>query len=260
MNKLLSMEGKILYLPLCKVRQGPMNRRRNALRLQELAASIRDVGILQPLTVRKEGDLFIVVSGNRRLMAAKMAGLGEVPCILLDVDPADVELVSLIENLQREDLHYFEEARLMQQYLIHSGLTQAKAARKLGRSQAAVANKLRLLNHSPRVRQALEESGLTERHARALLRVHGEEERLMVLRELVERQYTAVRSERFIDVYLKNRAASTDVRLLDRDIRLLLRRIAEDTRIMNASGIRAECEKQEEDGAITLTLRIDTRA
>ena len=157
----ISSEGRVLYLPVHLLHPGQTGRGKPTALLQELAASIRELGILQPLTVRKTGDSYQVVSGNRRLMAAKMAGLGEVPCLITRADGADAELIALTENLQREDLGYFQEAEYLQAYLAHSGLTQAQAAKKLGRSQSAIANKLRLLQHSPKVRQALLDNGAT---------------------------------------------------------------------------------------------------
>ena len=196
--------GRILYLPLHLVQPCRPERGRNVPSLQELAASVAQVGVLQPLTVRKNGREFLIVSGNRRYVAARMAGLGEVPCILLDVDPADEEMIFLAENLQREDLGYFEEAECLRRYLDKSGMTQGQAAKKLGRSQSAVANKLRLLSHPASVRQALTEAGLSERHARELLRVTGEKARLTVVAELKKKGLSVAQTQRYIDVFLQN--------------------------------------------------------
>ncbi len=250
------MNGKILYLPLRMVQPGAVGRQRPTAALQELAASIQQVGILQPLTVRKSGNQYVVVSGNRRLSAARMAGLGEVPCLLLDLAQQDAELISLTENLQREDLHYFDEAELLQQYLRHSGLTQSQAAKKLGRSQPAVANKLRLLQHSPRLRQALRESGLSERHARELLRVQGEQPRLKVLSEITERRLSVSQTERYIDAYLSNSTPSAQERLRRRDTRLFLERVTRDAASLKGSGVAADLCRQEDSGEIVLTVRI----
>ncbi len=252
----IHLEGRILYLPIHLVKPGQPGRGRPTTLLQELAASIGEVGVLQPLTVRKIGESFLVVSGNRRLMAAKMAGLGEVPCLLLDVEEEDAELIALTENLQREDLEYFDEAELLQEYLRHSGLTQAEAAKKLGRSQSAVANKLRLLQHSGKVRMALRESGLSERHARELLRVQGETERLSVLEELRRRRLSVAQTERYIDTYLQNQAVSGNQRYRRRDTRLFLERVAKDTELLRSAGVNAELEQQESGEEILLTVRI----
>lgn len=249
----MTPQGRILYLPIRLVQAGPSHRSRETVQLQELAGSIRQVGILQPLTVRKCGEQFTVVSGVRRLMAARMAGLSEVPCILLDVDTASSVLISLTENLQREDLHYFDEAECLQKYLIESGLTQAQAAKRLGRSQSAVANKLRLLCLSPRLRQALRERGLSERHARALLRLSGEAQRMAVLEEISEKGLTVAQTERFIQVYLQN-ADVPDEKFQQRDARLFFGRVAREAETLRRQGV-AELQTRQCDGELVLTLQ-----
>lgn len=252
----ITLEGRILYLPLHLVRREATARSVSGTGLQELAASIRQLGVLQPLTVRRNGEFFQVVSGNRRLLAARIAGLGEVPCILLDVDAADAELVGLTENLQREDLDYFEEALCLRRYLDRSGLTQAQAAKKLGRSQSAIANKLRLLKLTPPVRQLLSEHALSERHARELLRVPTETEQLVVLRELIARHLSVAQTERYIDAYLQNSATQGPARLRRRDARLLLERIHRDAELLQQSGVDAAVQESRQPDGILLTLHI----
>lgn len=252
----LNSEGRILYLPLHLVKPGQPNRGRTTAQLQELAASIGQVGILQPLTVRKNGEHFTVVSGNRRLMAARLAGLGEVPCLLLEVEDQDAELISLTENLQREDLHYFDEAELLQKYLCHSRLTQSQAARRLGRSQSAIANKLRLLQHSPKVRSALRERNMSQRHARELLRISGETERLQVLEVMADKHMSILQAEKYIDTYLKNHATQGEERYKLRDTRLFLQRLDQDTRLLQSAGIPAHMLQTQEGEELVLTVRI----
>lgn len=256
MSYTMNMEGRILYLPLHLVRLGQPSRGKTTVQLQELAASIEAVGILQPLTVRKTGDTFTVVSGNRRLMAARLLGLGEVPCLLLEVEDQDAELIALTENLQREDLHYFDEAELLQKYLCHSGLTQQQAARRLGRSQSAIANKLRLLQHSPKVRQALREKRLSQRHARELLRVSGEVERLQVLSVMADKRMSIVQAEKYIDAYLQNRQNPSDSRYRLRDTRLFLQRLNQDTQLLQSAGIPARMLSRKEGEDLVLTVTI----
>lgn len=249
-------EGKILYLPLHMVRPGKNGRIQVSPQMQELAASIGEVGILQPITVRKDGEHYTVVSGNRRLMGARMAGLGEVPCLLTTVPEADGELIGLTENLQRQDLHYFEEAEIIQKFLCRSGMTQQEAAKRLGRSQSAIANKLRLLQHSPKVRCALREQGLSERHARELLRVSGENARLLVLEVMAEKRMSIAQAERYIDTYLSNQQHSGDMRYRLRDARLYLQRLDQDTALLRNVGIAAQMERREDEQEIVLTVRI----
>ena len=249
-------EVRILYLPLRLLKSEGKCRESNMVSLQELAASIRQVGVIQPLTVRKQGESYAVVSGHRRLLAARMAGLGEVPCILLNLDPGEELLISLTENLQREDLDCFQEAELLREYLKASGLTQEQAAKKLGRSQSAIANKLRLLQHSEKVRGILTEHGLGERHGRELLRIQGEEARLAVLGEIIARGLSVAQTVSYIDVYLQNHRESGTARYQRRDTRLFLQRMARDTEILRAAGVRAELEQEKHDGEVVVTLRI----
>ena len=253
-------ERRLLYLPVRLVQPGASERGRTTVALQELAASIREVGVLQPLTVRRQNGQFVVVSGNRRLLAARIAGLGEVPCIVTEAGPTDRVLIALTENLQREDLSYFDEAELLRQYLRRSGLSQAQAARRLGRSQSAVANKLRLLGHTPRVRQALQEQGLSERHARELLRVTGESARLAVLSAISGRRLSVAQLETYIDAYLRNGLPPASEKLRRRDIGLFLDRVARGADALRTGGVRTELAYREEPDQIVLTVRIEKRA
>lgn len=230
---LSTIDGRLLYIPLRILKPGNLQRTRETLALQELTASVAEMGILQPLTVKKQGEGFQVVSGNRRLMAARQVGLGEVPCILLQVEESETELMGLLELLQREDLHYLEEAEYLKEFLRRSGLTQAKAAKKLGRSQSAVANKVRLLSHPAPIRQLLREKGLHERHARELLRV-PEGARQEVLLEIARRNYSIAQTEQFIDRFLSGVPSPQDGLSLRRDMRMFLQRIARETELLSA--------------------------
>ena len=225
----LMESGRILYLPTEQLRPNPSQPRKifDSDGLQELAAGIQNYGILQPLTVRRRNGEYELVAGERRLRAAKLAGLTEVPCILLTVDEQLSSMVALVENLQRRDLDYIEEAeglaRLMRQY----GLNQEQAAAKVGKSQSAVANKLRLLRHSPAVLAALRENGLSERHARALLRLPTEQERMAALAVIVKQQMNVAKTEEYIEALLTKKKQPEEPKkgirkLIVRDVRLFL--------------------------------------
>ena len=170
--------GRVIYLHPDVLHPNPNQPRKRFSPdgLEELAASIREHGVLQPLTVRKVDGSFELVSGERRLRAARMAGLSEVPCIVIDVDGVCSSLLALVENLQRRDLDFLEEAMALDRLIHTYDLSQEEAARRIGKSQSAVANKLRLLKLSPRLLDRLRQNGLTERHARALLRLETEEQ------------------------------------------------------------------------------------
>ena len=195
-------EGKrVLLLPAADIRPNPRQPRRvfEEAGLRELASSIRRHGILQPLTVRRMPEGWELIAGERRLRAARMAGLETVPCIEATADDGESALLALVENLQRQDLHYFEEAAAIAAYLKETGATQEETAAQLGRSPSALANKLRLLRLSPACREILVQNGLTERHARALLRLEDEEERLSAVRHLADRQLNVAQAEQYIE-------------------------------------------------------------
>lgn len=258
--------GRILYLPVGQIHPNPSQPRKifDADGLQELAGSIRTYGILQPLTVRRRNGEYELVAGERRLRAAKIAGMTEVPCILLTVDEEQSGMVALVENLQRRDLDYIEEAqglaRLMRQY----GLNQEQAAARVGKSQSAVANKLRLLRHSPAVLSALRENGLSERHARTLLRLPTEEERLAALAVVIRQQMNVAKTEEYIDSLLARKRQPEPKKgirkLIVRDVRLFINSVNHNLDLIRGAGIRAEASQEETESEIVLTIRLPKRA
>ena len=141
--------GRVVFLPARSIRPNPAQPRKtfdeNAL--SELTESIRCHGVIQPLSVRRTGTGYELIAGERRLRAAQAAGLSEIPCIVMTLDDAESGLVALVENLQRQDLHFIEEALGISRLIRSQKLSQDQAARMLGKSQSAIANKLRLLRH-----------------------------------------------------------------------------------------------------------------
>ena len=184
-KKGLFESGRVLFLPVDAIQPNPSQPRRafDQPALEELASSIQELGVLQPLTVRRREGQWELVAGERRLRAARMAGLETVPCLSIQTDSQSSSLLALVENLQRCDLHYMEEAAAIAKLISTYEMSQEEAARSLGRSQSAVANKLRLLRLSPACVELLRQHDLTERHARALLRLEGEAARLAALRQ-----------------------------------------------------------------------------
>ena len=196
--------GGILYLRLDELAPNPVQPRRSfePAELEELSASIKNYGILNPLTVRLRAGKYELVAGERRLRAARMAGLREVPCILLDVNMEDAGLIALIENLQRKDLDFIEEAQGLSRLIRMFGMSQEEAARRIGKSQSAVANKLRLLKLPQDVLDALRDNGLTERHGRALLRLPEDEQRREALQYIVDNGLTVAATDAYIEALL----------------------------------------------------------
>ena len=256
---------RVLYLSTNALRPNPHQPRRDFDEgtLRELSESIRRYGILQPLTVRSTAEGYELIAGERRLRAAKMAGLREVPCLLARSSEEESALLALIENLQRRDLHYFEEAEAIAQLIALCGLSQEQAAEKLGKSQSAVANKLRLLRLSPPCVSALRENGLSERHARALLRLADEEDRLRALGVIAARGYNVAQSENYIEKLLAAKQKTPPPRLptyVIKDVRIFLNTIRRSIDVMQRAGVQADVQRQDSEEDILLTIRIPKRA
>ena len=231
-----------------------------------LAESIRQYGVLNPLTVRRTGNGgYELVAGERRLRAARVAGLTDVPCLLINADGEDSSVIALVENLQRRDLDFFEEANGFKRLIEQFGLTQEEAARKVGKTQSAVANKLRLLRLSQQNMELIRCNNLTERHARALLRLNDEADRINVTNYIIEHELNVSRTEEYIDEFLKAKenpqpvveaeGGQRVVRLF-KDVRFFLNTLNRAVGVMVDAGIGATVKQQESDDGLTLTICI----
>lgn len=227
-------------------------------KLLELSQSIKENGILQPLTVRKVKNGYELVAGERRLKASKIAGLATVPCIVCDYDDTQSAVFAVLENLQRNDLNFFEEAEGISQLINTLGLTQEEVARRLGKSQPAIANKLRILKICDRQKQIIIEAGLTERHARALLKIDSTELRDRTLAYVVLKKFNVAQTEDFIRNLLENTATEKKKERLVvvRDVRLFANTIQKAIMLMQQSGIDAKSTKREGESFIEYTVRI----
>ena len=246
--------GRVVFLPARSIHPNPSQPRKifrpDALR--ELADSIRIHGILQPLSVRRVGMSYELIAGERRLRAGQLAGLTEIPCIIMNMDEKESGIAAMIENLQRQDLDFIEEAMGISSLMQLGSLSQEQTARILGKSQSAIANKLRLLRHSPQVLEALREGGLTERHGRALLRLPDEPAKLEAIREILRQGMSVARTEAYIDSLLKGREKGPEKTNVGVFLNNLTKTLA---RIQN-SGVAAVSERRETEDQIVLTITI----
>ncbi len=246
--------GRVVFVPERCIRPNPAQPRKvfreDALR--ELSDSIRQHGILQPLSVRRMGNSYELIAGERRLRAARLAGLTEIPCIVMSMDEKESGLAAMIENLQRQDLDFIEEARGIAWLMEHWSMSQDQAAKLLGKSQSAIANKLRLLRHSEQVITAIREGGLTERHARALLRLPSEQEKLQVISTVVQLGMSVARTERYIEQRLEGKQDKPTAPNLG----LFLNNINQSLARFQMSGISAVSERRETEAEIVLTITI----
>ena len=259
--------GGILYLRADELSPNPVQPRRrfDDEALAELSESIKTYGILNPLTVRLRGGKYELVAGERRLRAAKLAGLQEVPCILLDVNMEDASLIALVENLQRRDLDFIEEAAGINQLIRMFGMSQEEAARRIGKSQSAVANKLRLLKLPPDVLEALRENGLTERHGRALLRLQRPEAQREALAYVIDNGLTVAATDAYVDALLSRPEPEPPAEaekpehkrtFVLKDVRVFLNTLSRSIDLMKQGGIDAGVQRQETEDSLILTISI----
>ena len=246
--------GRVVFLPARSIRPNPAQPRKifRQEALTELSDSIRQHGILQPLSVRRVEGGYELIAGERRLRAAKMAGLTDIPCIVMQMDDQESGMAAMVENLQRQDLDFIEEALGISQLLTGWRMSQEQVARLLGKSQSAVANKLRILRHSSEVLSALREGELTERHARALLKLPTEEEKLAAIAEIVRQGMSVARTEKYIEALLAKR----EEKPAKANVGAFLNNLTQSLQKIQLSGIPAVSERRETDSQIVLTITI----
>lgn len=227
--------------------------------IQSLADSIAQNGILQPLTIRRGNSGYELVAGERRLRAAKIAGLQVVPCIILDISSRNSAIMALVENIQRQDLNFFDEASAMERLISYYGMTQEDAAAKLGKAQSTIANKLRLLRLSQDEREIIMKFNLTERHARALLRLGSPEERLQILEKVVKNNLNVEKTEALIEEKIgqhKTRESYRKRSKVFQNVRIFVNTINKAIETMQAAGIQADVQKVQKEEFVEYRVRI----
>ena len=195
-------EREVARIPIDAIRPNPYQPRRVFAQdaLEELCASIKQYGLLQPISVRKLGsDSFELIAGERRLRACRMAGMKFIDAIIFSTYEQDSAVIAMMENLQRENLHYMEEAEGYQNLIRDHGLSQDELARRLGKNQSTIANKMRILKLPMAVKRMLLQYSLTERHARALLRLHDEEMQMHVIQIIVQQNLNVKATEELVE-------------------------------------------------------------
>lgn len=266
MKLLTKYNKKVIEIPARKIRPNKTQPRQDFYKedLRSLSQSISNNGLLQPLTVRKlKNDEYELIAGERRLRASVMAGFTKIPCIVMKCSDKDSAIFALIENLQRKDLGMFEEARGINRLIRKYGITQEQAAIQLGKKQSTVANKLRLLRLSYDEQDWIVQAGLTERHARALLKIQNEDSRKEVLSHIIAENLNVKETEKYISSLLDNNKKvqplhnnNNDKKIVVKDVRIFVNTISRAVDTMRMSGIDAVSNKEETEDYIEYTVKI----
>ena len=232
--------------------------------LQELADSILQHGLMQPITVRMIGNSYELIAGERRLKASKLAGLETIPAVIVEVTTKDSAVLALIENLQRENLNFLEESQAYYKIMQDYNYTQQELAKTLGKNQSTVANKLRVLKLSATIQKLLIENNLTERHARALLKLPTEEYQLIALEKVIKQELNVKRTEQIIEQLLVDitkedmikHKANQKVKSYIRDMRLVTNTITEAVNLIQKAGVDAKYTMKEHADSYEIRIKI----
>lgn len=254
-------KGKVGAVKIEDIEPNPFQPRRTfpPEKLQELTQSIKTYGLLQPIMVRRSGRGYQLVVGERRLLACKSLGWKTITATIKELGDSAMATIALIENLQREDLNYIEEAEGYARLMAQFNLTQEVLAQRMGKSQSTIANKLRLLRLPESVKKALLHEKLTERHARALLKIESEELQQKVVQEIIDKSLTVNQTEIRIERLLGRETSPTSKKLhraVVRDFRIFLNTIREAVKIIEDSGLAPEVEEKVEDEFVEITIRL----
>lgn len=267
-ESLLRQGETVVRIPVDSIHPGSFQPRKRFIEedLTELAVSIQAHGVIQPVVVRPGVRGYELVVGERRWRAAQMAGLREIPAVVRPMSDRDAALVALVENVQRENLHFIEEAESYQRLLVEFGLTQEELARRLGKSQPSVANKLRLLRLPEDIKQIISREMLSERHARALLKLPHAEKQREVLQEVVLKGLTVNETEKLVERILGGRGRKgssprkngRSQRLVGvfRDLRIFMNAFEQSVRTLQSAGVDAQLVKEDCDDYLEVRVRI----
>jgi len=252
---------RVVELPAEKLIPNPRQPRKTFSKeeLDGLSRSIASNGLLQPISVRRtSGGKYEIIAGERRWRACIQAGIRQIPCLVQECSDAQSAVLAILENLQRQDLQVFEEAEGIRRLMEDWGVTQEEAARRLGKSQSAIANKLRLLRLTPEERKCIVENGLSERHARAILRIPQEDARKKLLAQVVEKGLTVRQTEELVEKTLEEKTAkpARGRTFIAKDIRIFLNTIDHAIRTMQDAGILAQADRKDMGDYLEYTVKI----
>ena len=262
-NATLISNREIIYLPVDRIHANPYQPRRifDRTSLDELASSIKEYGVLQPVSVRFiNGMRYELVAGERRLRASKLAGLSTIPAVVINISDQDSAVLALIENLQRQNLHFLEEAEGFQNLMVDYGFTQDELAKRVGKNQSTIANKLRVLRLSRAVQRILIEHELTERHARALLKLTDDYMQIEILKKVIKGGLTVRKTEELVEDALREpKGHSTKQMAIQhyiRDIRILANSIKDNLEMVKRAGVDTTFDMVQTDAGYDIHIKL----
>lgn len=251
---------RVVNIALTSIKPNPNQPRKNfdSTGLEELSSSIAQNGVLQPISVRRVRNGYEIVAGERRYRASKMAGLDKIPAIILEADENKSALIALLENLQREDLSFFEIAQGYQRLIRDQGITQEELAKRLGKSQSTVANKLRLLRFPQKVQMLISDYALTERHARALLHLTSEELQCLAAKTIYEQQLNVKQTEELVKEMLNSKTSKNRRVKISayHDMRMFTNTIKQAIDIMRENGVQADMKENSFDWGTEYIIKV----
>lgn len=256
-----SSKEKVVQIKLDYLQPNPYQPRRSfpQAKIAELTQSIRTYGLLHPIVVRRVGRAYQIVAGERRAIACRSLGWITIPAIVREINDSALAAMALIENLQREDLNYLDEAAGYAMLIQKFNLTQEVLAQRLGKSQSTIANKMRLLKLPGEVKNLLLKEQLTERHARALLKLDSAEQQQKMVQEIIQRDLTVSDTEKKIEQMVKHKKIDKPVirrKGAVQDMRIFLNTLREAVKIIERAGLRPEMEEKVEPHCIEVTIRL----
>lgn len=243
---------EILMVPIEKIVANPFQPRIefNEESLMDLAQSIRENGLIQPVTLKEKDGYYEIVAGERRYRACQMIGMTEIPANIMDVQESQMAALALVENIQREDLSAIEEAKAFVQIMKVTGCTQSELAMKLGKSQSSIANKIRLLNLSENVQNAVSSKIITERHARSLVGMDEKKQQEM-LDKIVKKGLNVSQTENLIKQEKKDKVK---LKGFTREIKIALNTVRQAYAMIQRAGIKAKLSEYEDEDGYTMTI------
>lgn len=276
-------KDKILMLPVTDIAPNPLQPRKNfdEEEITFLAESIKQFGIIQPIAVKPRENApclqlnnekiytaaYEIIAGERRWRAARKLGLKKIPCIVFETDKSGSAMLALVENIQRKELGVFEEATALQNLLLMTEMTQNDLAKRLSVSQSNISNKLRILKLSANERMLISNASLTERHARAFVRIEDERIRMIFINRAIEKNLSAASTEKLIDDYMKGDFIKNDLTNeklhskvtrvgVIKDIRFFYNTIDRAVALLGDAGIKAQSEKVEYDDYLEIVIKV----